>query len=86
MSRLRRFSRILGYPIVTIHGRFAEWRLRVRTRALLMALDDHTLKDIGLKRADVSMKSDYCADPRWERPTISTMSPTMAFKSKSLGL
>jgi len=47
--------RALGYRIVNIYRTLTAWQLRARMRAELMALDDRTLKDIGLTRADVLM-------------------------------
>lgn len=35
-----------------------EWRRRARSRAELAALDDRTLRDIGLTRADVWQEID----------------------------
>jgi uncharacterized protein YjiS (DUF1127 family) len=111
MSSLRHILRIVGHRIATVFKTIAAWHLRARMRAELMALDDRTLKDIGLTRADVLMESDHSfwrsansddrrarwdrggstrhprpyADPRWDRPTIVTMSSMMALRSKFFG-
>jgi uncharacterized protein YjiS (DUF1127 family) len=38
-------------------GLLATWQQRVRDRRLLLSLDDHTLKDIGLSRADIAREA-----------------------------
>ena len=43
-----------GHVVATLR----EWRRRARERAELAALDDRTLKDIGLTRADAEFLSN----------------------------
>jgi uncharacterized protein YjiS (DUF1127 family) len=54
---------------------FSEWRRRDRAYAQLMALDDHSLADIGIHRSQiagliegVSMPSDAPAPIRFPKP------------------
>jgi uncharacterized protein YjiS (DUF1127 family) len=37
----------------SVRQAFADWRQRERAYAELMALDDHTLADIGIRRSDI---------------------------------
>jgi uncharacterized protein YjiS (DUF1127 family) len=50
-------GRIRAAP-VGIVGLFREWRRRARSRAELAALDDRTLRDIGLTRVDLWREID----------------------------
>ncbi|WP_121573364.1 DUF1127 domain-containing protein [Brenneria alni] len=36
------------------YRKWKEWRLRVKTRRILMAMNDERLKDIGLSRNDIN--------------------------------
>jgi uncharacterized protein YjiS (DUF1127 family) len=45
-------------------GLVREWRRRARSRTELAALDDRTLRDIGLSRADVWAELDK---PFWSK-------------------
>jgi uncharacterized protein YjiS (DUF1127 family) len=40
--------------LVSAGRRFSEWRHRQQTYAELMALDDHSLADIGLHRSQIA--------------------------------
>jgi uncharacterized protein YjiS (DUF1127 family) len=44
---------------------FADWRRRERAYAELMALDDHSLADIGIRRSDIRAicEGPYKPDP-----------------------
>ncbi len=44
---------------------FADWRRRERAYAELMALDDHSLADIGIRRSDIRAicEGSYKPDP-----------------------
>jgi uncharacterized protein YjiS (DUF1127 family) len=44
--------------LVGIFSLFREWRRRARSRAELAALDDRTLRDIGLTRVDLWREID----------------------------
>ena len=37
----------------SVREAFADWRRRERAYAELMALDDHSLADIGIRRSDI---------------------------------
>jgi uncharacterized protein YjiS (DUF1127 family) len=39
--------------LISAREAFADWRRRQRTYAELMALDDHSLADIGIRRSQV---------------------------------
>lgn len=52
-ARRRGGLRALGRRIRAFAGLLAAWRRHVRTRAILATLDDRTLKDVGLTRADI---------------------------------
>ena len=51
---IRALSDTGGHVVATLR----EWRRRSRERAELAALDDRTLKDIGLSRADAEFLSN----------------------------
>jgi uncharacterized protein YjiS (DUF1127 family) len=44
-------------------SRFLAWRDRARSRHLLLQLDDHMLRDVGLNRSDVDRE---CAKHFWQ--------------------
>lgn len=46
-------STLLAVRLVDLVLRIAEWHARRRTRKLLGGLDDHLLKDVGLRRDDL---------------------------------
>lgn len=63
--------RTAAYAERRSHWRFAqfvdillEWHERFRQRQLLLSLDDHLLKDIGISRADAEVEA---SKPFWER-------------------
>jgi uncharacterized protein YjiS (DUF1127 family) len=45
--------RSLWFRVMRIYRTLAAWQFQTRMHAELMALDDRTLKDVGLTRADV---------------------------------
>jgi uncharacterized protein YjiS (DUF1127 family) len=51
----RRVMTPLATVFTTLAQRFIAWRQRERAFAELSALDDHTLADLGLRRADIPM-------------------------------
>lgn len=55
--------RVRAAPVGAL-GCIREWRRRARSRAELAALDDRTLRDIGLTRADVWAEIDK---PFWRK-------------------
>ncbi len=48
------FARALGSGVLTAAARYRDWRKRRLAVAELLALDDRTLRDIGLGRGDVA--------------------------------
>lgn len=51
-SRLRAVARALSLELIDL-GNLLLWRARWRERGHLDRLSDHTLKDLGISRADV---------------------------------
>ena len=51
-------TRRIQAALVGIVGLVREWRRRARSRAELAALDDRTLRDIGLTRVDLCREID----------------------------
>lgn len=51
-------ARWIQAALVGIVGLVREWRRRARSRAELAALDDRTLRDIGLTRVDLWREID----------------------------
>ena len=47
-----------------VFGIVREWRRRARSRAELAALDDRTLRDIGVSRGDIRLEIDK---PFWRK-------------------
>lgn len=50
--------------MISVWKAFADWRRRERAYAELMALDDHSLADIGIRRSDIRAicEGSYKAD------------------------
>jgi uncharacterized protein YjiS (DUF1127 family) len=65
-QRRRRASlaSLLRRVLAGVFATFREWRRRVRGRAELAALDDRTLRDIGLSRVDIWHEIDK---PFWRK-------------------
>ena len=51
--------------LISAREAFADWRRRERACAELMALDDHSLADIGIRRSDIRAicEGSYRPDP-----------------------
>jgi uncharacterized protein YjiS (DUF1127 family) len=62
--------------IISAWEAIKDWRRRERAYAELMALDDHALADIGIRRSDIRAvcEGTYAAD----RPPADTPSPRLA--------
>jgi uncharacterized protein YjiS (DUF1127 family) len=57
--------------LLTSIGRaFSEWRRRERAYAELMALDDHSLADIGIHRSQIGSFVDGFGAPRPPAPAL----------------
>ena len=55
--------------LISAGRRFSEWRHRQQTYAELMALDDHSLADIGLHRSQIaSLVEGYRMPPAPSAP------------------
>jgi uncharacterized protein YjiS (DUF1127 family) len=52
VAELRRPAHSVGTAAVRVFGALREWRRRSKDRALLAALDDRMLTDIGISRAE----------------------------------
>ena len=67
-SAIRAFDRAaLLTAIRQIAVAIRRWRQRARSRQRLHELNDHLLKDIGLRREDVIYRVEKCGDLKWTR-------------------
>ena len=67
-SAIRAFDRAaLLTAIRQIAVSIRRWRQRARSRQRLHELNDHLLKDIGLRREDVIYRVEKYGDPKWTR-------------------
>jgi uncharacterized protein YjiS (DUF1127 family) len=56
--------------LISIRKSFSEWRGRDRMYAELMALDDHSLADIGLHRSQIGALVEGVRVPSSSEPSI----------------
>ena len=60
----QRPRRSLSVPLGRALGALREWRRRARSRSELLRLDDRTLRDIGITRAEALYEIDK---PFWRK-------------------
>jgi uncharacterized protein YjiS (DUF1127 family) len=62
--------------IISLWQAIADWRRRERAYAELMALDDHSLADIGIRRSQIRAVCEGSYRP--DQPAADTPSPRLA--------
>jgi uncharacterized protein YjiS (DUF1127 family) len=59
----------------SVREAFADWRRRERAYAELMALDDHSLADIGIRRSEIRAICEGYLAPARSGARVSSLQP-----------